>query len=317
MRENAPSNRVCLALLLLFTGAACSHTQTQVTKSEGHLIATVQFPMEGNQSVGGLTEKMSTYVNEAKKKGAELVVFPELATLDVWPKDSKKSESEIIDFIADKITPTLFENIEKMSRDQNIAVLAGSSPRRVGKKIRNTSLLVFPDGKKILHDKIFLTAWERKMDWEPGKTIEVFETPWGKTAILICYDIEFPAVASALARNPPEVILVPSMTESKSGLERVRWTAQARAVELHAFVVVAGTVGTIGKDWQHYGQNLFLAPRDRLFPGPPVEGVTGKPGLVTGRLDLSLLRASREKTDFFPARDQNGSKLEVRIVPLK
>lgn len=268
--------------------------------------------MEGAQHADGILHKIDKQIQTAKALGAELIVFPELIALDAWPLKSEASESQIIEFIAEKITPALFAGIEKLSRQYGLAVLGGSAPRRVGKKIRNTAILSFPNGKNILHDKIFLTAWEKKMGWEPGNTVEVFNAPWGRTAILICYDLEFPAVASALVRAKPEVLLVPSMTESRSGLQRVRWAGQSRVVELHNFVVISGTVGEIGKDWLHYGQSAFLSPRDVLFPEPPVEGKLGFPGITMGRLDFARLRESRLKTEFFPARDEAGRKIEVR-----
>ena len=66
-------------------------------------------------------------------------------------------------------------------------------------------------------------------------------------------------------------------------------------------VLVSGTVG----------QNVLISPRDMLFPEAPSEGTVGTPGVVLGKFDLKRLKESRSKTDFFPARDQTGRKIEI------
>ncbi|MBC7385056.1 MAG: hypothetical protein H7301_02700 [Cryobacterium sp.] len=304
-------------LIPVFIG--CSHIESKSFAQDSRppavlssfLVATVQYPMEGGLSAPAFIRKVESFVREAKNRKAKLVVFPELIALDSWPVDSKDPEAVIVSKIADQITPAFFRAIERMSREYDLAILAGSAPRRVGSKLRNTALLAMPDGKKFTHDKVFLTAWERKMGWEAGNEITPFDAPWGKTVLLICYDSEFPVMAEALARAKPEVLLIPSMTETAAGLQRVRWSAQARAVELHAYVIVSGTVGKVGGDWFHFGQNSFITPRDRLFPESPIEGVLGAPGIVMGSIDIVRLRKSREETEFFPARDQRGREVKV------
>lgn len=70
-------------------------------------------------------------------------------------------------------------------------------------------------------------------------------TPWGKLAILTCYDIEFPEAARIAADKGVELILCPSYTETVSGYYRVRNTSQARAIENQLFVALSGIVGEL------------------------------------------------------------------------
>jgi len=65
-----------------------------------------------------------------------------------------------------------------------------------------------------------------------------------KIAVLICLDIEMPALSCRLAPLDIDLLLVPSMTVTPSGYHRVFSCAKARAVELMTIIGVCGTTGT-------------------------------------------------------------------------
>jgi predicted amidohydrolase len=276
-------------------------------------VAAVQYRIEGGQSVSQFLKKFENLTLEATQGGARLVIFPELLTLDAWPKELGHTEKEVIDRVATQFTPELHKLAIELSLKHQIAILAGSTPRNVGKRIFNTAFLALPDGRKISQDKLFLTPWEKKLGWSTGQSIQVFDAPWGRTAILICFDSEFPVISNLLAKYRPEVFLIPSMTESEAGLNRVRWTAQARSVEHHAYAIVAGTVGSPMADWTHFGQSVILSPWEGKLTGLMVSGKKNSPEIVYGDLDLPQLRASRLNSGFVPAKEQDNRNITVQV----
>ncbi len=310
-------NRLYTSLFVLFFLGGCAHQTSPVAPSvargPGILIASVQYPIEGNRSQSQLLQKVERYLTEAHRAGATLIVFPELFLLDLWATPSDFSEAEQARKIATEQSGEVLRKMAQWSRDLKISILAGSLPRVDGAKIFNSAYLLFPDGRKIVQDKLFLTEWEKKVGWTPGRELKVFSTPWGRSAILICYDVEFPVLAQLLSRELPEMLFVPSMTESASGIERVRWTSQARAVELHATVVVSSTVGRVSTDWQHFGQSAFLTPRDPSMPSAVTEGPRNQPALVLYTLHPEEIRRSRAATKFFPAREQSLKSEATRV----
>ena len=64
-----------------------------------------------------------------------------------------------------------------------------------------------------------------------GDEIRVFDTDFGKIAINICYDSEFPLIARQQVEAGADLILVPSCTDTQAGFHRVRLGCQARALE--------------------------------------------------------------------------------------
>src|SRR3546814_20638577 len=70
---------------------------------------------------------------------------------------------------------------------------AGTTPVRSQRGMRNSGHLYTPSGGIYTQEKLHVTPAEREY-WGivPGEGIRVFETPIGRIAIVICYDIELP-----------------------------------------------------------------------------------------------------------------------------
>src|SRR5690606_19816354 len=96
---------------------------------------------------------------------------------------------------------------------------------------RNRAWLIGPAGTAGYQDKIILTPWEKAV-WgiRSGDRPRLFETELGRIGICICYDVEFPRIARAMAEAGVDVILAPSCTDTLAGYHRVRVGAQARAL---------------------------------------------------------------------------------------
>ena len=273
-------------------------------------MAAVQFQSQGDQTAEQLIAKLEATVAEAVAAQAECIVFPELVTFDTWRVHKVESHlcpspQEIGETrrIAAEITPVFLRAMAGLAQKYQVDILAGTTPRMEEGSIFNSAHLFFSDGSSFRQDKLYPTHWELKAGISPGNELATCDTRWGKCAILTCYDVEFPDVSSLLVSARPEIIFVPSMTESESGLQRVRWCAQARAVEHHAFVIVAGTVGSPSPSWKHFGQAAFLAPRESRFTVNPVTGHPGLAMLLTNPLNLQALRESRQSTEFNPSAD--------------
>ena len=100
--------------------------------------------------------------------------------------------------------------------------------------------------------KIHATPNERKWWGIPeGNEIKVFDTDCGKIAIQICYDIEFPELARIAVDKGANIIFVPFCTDDRQGYLRVRYCAQARAIENQVYTCIAGTVGNFNPCREH------------------------------------------------------------------
>jgi predicted amidohydrolase len=280
-------------------------------------VAAVQYPLSEGKTRSQFLAKMHSYIVSARAQGAEIVVFPELVTTETINWNGLASEITQLHELAAHFTPEYIQWLQSEARDNQIAILGGTTPRLIGTRTVNTAVLAFPNGNLVLQDKLFLTPDEKLWNWSPGEELKAFQTPWGKTVITTCFDCEFPAISKLVSQASPEVIFVPSWTSSEHGLNRVDWTAKARAIEHFAYVVKTGTVpDPSAAQIPQFGQASIISPQDAGFPNVVAEGVRNQDQIVYATLDLKSLRAQRLTSGYFPDSEQNKRTAPLSLISL-
>ena len=188
----------------------------------------------------------------AAAKGAKIFVLPEYAS-EQWlafKPDGLQTGQEIA-WMAD-LAPEARKHAAALAKKHDMLLVAGSMPWHIDPKNpaagqTNSAMIFTPEGDAIIQDKLSLTPGEQEPEnWflTPGKAFNVIEWRGLTVAVLICLDIEMPALSCLLAPLDIDVLLVPSMTMTPSGYNRVFGCAKARAVELMTVVAACGTTGT-------------------------------------------------------------------------
>jgi predicted amidohydrolase len=146
---------------------------------------------------------LDTACGEAKEKGAELLVAPELATTGYGAKDRMRELAEPADGAHGAA-------LAAMASKHGIALVAGF-PERVGEAIYNSAIFARPDGKRDIYRKCQLYGRYENALFQPGdappKLIEFGSLKFG---VLICYDVEFPELVRHLALKGADAVLVPT-----------------------------------------------------------------------------------------------------------
>jgi predicted amidohydrolase len=166
-----------------------------------------------------------------------------------------------------------------------------------------------PTGEWEVQGKMHMTRFEQE-EWlvSPHDTFRIFDTEFGKMAVTICYDVEFPELARAAAKEGAYLLIVPSCTDDRQGFLRVRYCAQARAIENQLYVVHSCTVGSlpfVPAVSLNYGQASILTPSDFPFArdGILAEGDINTEMMVIGEVDLDTIEESREHGTVLPLYD--------------
>ncbi len=187
----------------------------------------------------------------------------------------------------------------------------------------NTAYYFTPNGNVFEQDKIHRTRWEReKWNTDAGDKLHLFETPFGKIAILICYDIEFPELARMVCEAGADILMVPSCTDDRQGFLRVRYCCHARAIENQVFVVMTSTVGNLPVEGlgMHYGQAAIITPSDFSFArdGIAAEGTPNIEQIIVADVDLQDLVSNRLSGTTIPLYDKRKNIYEnpVVIIPV-
>lgn len=272
-------------------------------------VASLQYYIRPVESWQQFRDQVVSLVETAVDYHARLVVFPEYFTIQLLTLDDiRRPITEQIRRLAGQV-PRYRELFSALAREHGVWIVGGSIPRVEGDRVTNRSFVFGPEGGQGVQGKLHVTRWEAE-DWqvEASESLRIFQTPWGRMAVNICYDVEFPEIARAAARQGVEVLVVPSCTDDRHGYLRVRYCAQARAIENQLYVVHACTVGSlpmVPAVSLNYGQAAIFNPCDFAFSrdGILAEGVPNQESMVIGDLDLDLIRESRTTGTVLPLRD--------------
>ena len=233
-------------------------------------LATVQLQARAVKSFEEFVHNIEYFVNVAADYRADFVVFPELFTMSLLSFESKDlSPIEAIDRMTDHRAPIVAE-LSRMALRYNINIVGGSHPTRTEDgSIQNVAYVCLRDGSVHAQEKIHPTPNEAYW-WKikGGSSVDVIQTDVGPIGVLICYDSEFPELARRLVDEGARIIFVPFCTDNRQGYMRVRYCAQARAIENQCFVVLSGNVGNLpGVDNMdvQYAQSCILTPCDFPF----------------------------------------------------
>ena len=273
-------------------------------------VASLQYYIRPVDSFDRFRDQVVSLVETAADYKSRLIVFPEYFTCQLLTLgDTKQPITEQVRRLSDQV-PRYRELFCELARQRGVYIVGGSIPvAGDGDALYNVSHVFAPNGEVGTQAKLHMTRWESE-EWlvSPGERLRIFDTEWGKMAVAICYDVEFPELARVAARQGAEVLVVPSCTDDRHGYLRVRYCAQARCIENQMYVVHSCTVGSlpmVPAVSLNYGQASILTPSDFAFSrdGIMADGVPNQESMVIGDLDLELVRHSRERGTVLPLRD--------------
>jgi len=281
-------------------------------------IAALQYFVRPIHDFAEFREQVTGLVKTAADYDCDLLVFPEYFTIQLLTLgDIRRPMDEQVRALS-RLVPDYIEVFETLSRTCGIHIIAGTintADPHDADKIYNDSYFFAPDGTHAVQGKLNMTQFEKDI-WRvsPRDTLRLFDTPIGRIAITTCYDVEFPEICRAAAHAGALILVVPSYTDDRQGYIRVRYCAQARAIENQMFVITAATVGSlpmVPAVSLNYGQASILTPSDFPFArdGILAEGIPNQEMMVIGEVAMDVLRRNRLRGTVRPLRDSQLIKM--------
>jgi len=227
--------------------------------------------------------------------GAKMLLLPELFLPGYHRPDLHQSLAQTLD------GPWVVR-LREMARSTGCGLCFGWAERAAegdGAAIYNAATAIGADGAILAHyRKIQLYGPMEEASFQRGSTLgPVFDLEGRRAAMLVCYDIEFPGHAAALAQKGADLILVP--TANPVGFEHVqRALVPARAHENNAVVAYANLVGD---------------ERGLCFGGLSViAGPDGQPLAMAGAKGEALLIVDLAAAQSLPASAQSALAQQYR-----
>ena len=177
-------------------------------------------------------ESLAIHAEEAAKRGAKIVVAPELA-VSGYSFEGRQEASAC----AEVLRGPTFERLSAVAARRGVIIAAGIAERDPATDILyNSALVIGPDGELAGHHRKVVAA-ERRWACPGGVSrSNLLETPWGRLGVLICADSYAGLLPRSLALHGVDLLVVLANWPPSGVDPRSVW--RARALE-NGFGVVA------------------------------------------------------------------------------
>lgn len=175
--------------------------------------------------------------------------------------------------LAEPLDGPLMARFAAFARRHSVNIVAGLLTRR-GERVYNSAVLFDRTGHAAgLFDKVHLPVGEVRVT--AGDTYPVFETDFGKLGMLICWDMQFPEAARALALAGAELVACPTW-----GWQKLYGCARA----LENIVTVAAAIGVIPDQpvWADCDPSCVVSNEGKVLAEAPALGTH----VVTAEVDI-------------------------------
>lgn len=224
-------------------------------------------------------QTMATYIAEAKKQKADIVLFPELSLTGYVVKDRTYE-------LAETIPGPSTKKMEKLAKENNLHIIYGMIEKSQKAKgvVHNTAVLASPQGIVGQYRKMYLpthSVFEEKRYFRQGYETPVFDTQIGKVGMIICYDLFFPEAVRILRLKGAELIACISASPSVRR-HYFEILTVARALENTAYLAYVNLVG-IEDGLQFWGGSRLIAPNGRII----TQAKYDEEDMVVGTIDYT------------------------------
>jgi len=258
-------------------------------------VALAQLPA-GPERAANLIRALDV-MGEAKRQGADLIVFPEVILDRFFPQHPDDREALQL---AEPIPGPSTDRIAARARALGLVTVFNLYELSSEGNRFDSSPVFDADGRllgitRMLHITDF-EGFHEQAFYHPGdRGVPVYDTRVGKVGVAICYDRHYPEVMRALGVAGAELVVIPqagTLGEWPEGLYEAE--VRTAAFQNGYFAALANRVGEEGK-LRFSGESFAVDPEGRVI----ARGKSQEEDLVLADLDLSLCASSTARRLFW------------------
>ena len=201
----------------------------------------------------------------ASVKGADMAVLPEMFCC---PYDNGCFRA-----YGEAPGGEAYQFLSALAREKRLWLVGGSVPELTDGKVYNTSYVFDPSGRcAARHRKLHLfdidvpggQSFRESATLSPGSEVTVFDTPWGRMGLCICFDLRFEELCRLMALEGARVLLAPAAFNMTTG--PVHWSLafRMRALDNQCFVAGCAPARDETAGYVSYAHSLVCDPWGRV-----------------------------------------------------
>ncbi|XP_040279234.1 omega-amidase NIT2 [Bufo bufo] len=206
-------------------------------------------------------KRASELIKRAAQQGAQIVALPECFNSPYGTKFFPE--------YAEKIPGPSTQVLSDVAKECGIYLIGGSIPEEDSGKLYNTCTVYGPDGTLLVkHRKIHLfnidipgkIRFQESETLSPGDSLSVFDTPFCKIGVGICYDIRFAELAQIYTKKGCQLLVYPGAFNMTTGPAHWELLQRARALDNQVYVATASPARDDKASYVAWGHSTVVSP---------------------------------------------------------
>mgnify|MGYP004462350993 FL=1 len=221
--------------------------------------------------------------------GSDLLFFPEVQLTPFFPQYAGRNVDA---YAVPAGSPTVQAFADK-AKERGLYLSPNMYLEQEGKRY-DASLWLTPEGScagvaKMVHIMQAAQFYERDYYTPSEDGFLVFDAPWGRVGIVICFDRHLPESIRTCALKGADLVIIPTANTKAEPMELFEWEIRVQAMQNQIFVAMCNRVGREdGMDFA--GESLIVHPS-----GDVIRKAGDREQLIVQELDLTEARLWREQ----------------------
>ena len=275
---------------------------------EKNTLTIAQIQMQVTRSKEENIRRACRLIRQAAGQGAELAVLPEMFCCP-YENSAFRPYGEALGGPAQQA-------ISALARELGLWIIAGSVPELEDGRVYNTSFVYDSAGRQAArHRKMHLfdidveggQSFRESDTLSPGRDITVFDTPWGKMGLCICFDLRFEELARIMTLQGVKAIFVPAAFNMTTGPAHWELLFRQRAVDNELFTIGTSPSRAEGESYVAWGHSIVCDPWGSVLH----QCGAGEAVTVT-TLQLDRIQAVRRQLPILSARREDVYSIEPK-----
>ncbi|XP_031815431.1 omega-amidase NIT2 isoform X2 [Sarcophilus harrisii] len=200
---------------------------------------------------------------------------------------------------AEPIPGECTRRLSDLAKECQVYLIGGSIPEEDDGKFYNTCTVFGPDGALLAkHRKLHLfdidipgrIRFQESETLSAGDSLSIFETPYCKVGVGICYDIRFAELAQIYSQRGCQLLVYPGAFNLTTGPAHWELLQRGRAVDNQVFVATASPARDVDSSYVAWGHSTVVSPWGEILAQADTDE-----SIVYANIDLKKLFEVRQQ----------------------
>ncbi|SFC46940.1 carbon-nitrogen hydrolase family protein [Ruminococcus albus] len=237
-------------------------------------------------------EQSLRYIREAAENGADLILFPEVQLTPFFPQFPGQDVSAFA-VTMNSDTVRAFQNVCRECKIMAVPNLY----LRENDKYFDASILIGADGsiiglQKMVHIAQAEQFYEQDYYTPSDDGFKVFDTPFGKIGIVVCFDRHYPESIRTEALLGADLILIPTVNTKAEPSEMFECEVRVQAFQNSVAIAMCNRVGR--EDDMHFSGESIVTDAN----GSVIAKAEDTAQLLYAEFDISQSQIIRDKRPY-------------------